>query len=519
MKKELKEFRKEQTRRLNERVDGLPSLTNTQKREIKQLSSELLHPTGPVDIPRPIPATCYKAHYAGMLTLDLDSSDVMLQVKPDPFRFVRVFTNSSQAVAGTGRLPSVDFSQAGTDDYGNSTPIGAADIFLAYPASAPLVSGSSLSSHFVPVVSGTGTLVNSAYVGWSNQVDMRLDHSNGWRACTIPAATYGFQVGNTSTATITGKLILFTVTGAGVLTPIAESTGTVAVAGNGVSGYSITLASDITVTGDTIAGLGFRLTNVQSAAFRWECLTIVPSDLQVNANVDHLAIREFSIGQACYPRDSVRAGELDDLFSNCLLYAPVACSSVFNVTQLLKDAGGNMLSAYLPSRTQLPSDPRAAWDSASALKRSYPVATNKFQHGAHASWVGARIQDYEFRRPFSQVDWTNLNYESLPSTYFIAQRALSAEASAARYYLEFNTAWAIQTLDPKVSMSITPSCPQFLILFMSIVACNPLLVGENPDHLTRIKELAVKIASDPRVHQLVKMGLSKALPMLLAAMA
>lgn len=483
---------------------------------MKEYASNLLHPTKGIDIPRPFPVKTYKGFYSGQLMLNSDYRDVMFQIKPDPFNFMRIIENSPTVQAGTGSLPTVDFAEAGADDRGNAVMPGACDLFFSYPANAPLANGTSLPNEHFVVTSATGSLSASSFVALVSD-NFRYDYASGWRACTITGTNFRFALTNTSQGAITYAPFWFTRSGAGVVTPLTALTPQTLAAGSTDDWLSpITTTS---VSGDTLLGFGIRVTNVANNGWGFENMVMSLSAVNISGNADHVSERILSLGQVSYPSDPVNAERLDQLFANCQLYAPVACSVVLNVTQQLKDRGGNFLSAYLPSRVSLPSVPERAWEVAKAYGRSYPVATNPFAKGAHGSWVGQRIQDYEFRRPFQEQVWAQANYDSLPSVYLIAQRAISAESSTATYYLDFNVAFSVQTLDPTISLSITPSCPEFCILYLSLVAMHPLLVGENPDHFKRIAELAKMVANDPRTAQLLKFGLTKILPALVSAVA
>lgn len=335
----------------------------------------------------------------------------------------------------------------------------------------------------------------------------------------LAVGTANIDVLNKSMSFVEGGLFIARVDDNGTFTILDESIGHNFPSNDPVN-VNLSIATAINFLGTRHLALGLKVTNA-SAAFRINDLSFRYNTIPATASAGSKVVTSLTVGQAIYQGDPLRAEQLDDLFRTSALWAPVACSTIVNCVQVLKERGGEFLSAYLPSNVGLsvPNDPASAWSQLVGYGRSYPVATNSFQHGAHATWVGARIQDYEFRRPFTDPKWLGLQKTALPSTVILAQRAKSDTASSIRYYIEFRVAFAVQTLNPVISMTMTPSCPSFCVLFLSIVAAHSLLVGENPDHMKRLIELAKKVATDPRVVALAKTGLSKAIPMLLSALA
>lgn len=515
VKQNVKKLEKTLKNRVNSTVNSM-ALSSQEKKLIKEYSSELLHPTRGIDLPRPFPVKTYKGFYSGQLTLNSDYREVMFQIKPDPFKFVKIFENNPSVINGTGRLPEINYAEAGADDLGNVRQPGVCDIIFGYPLPVPLVNDTSLPNTHHTVAASYGAIATSEFVALIND-NFRGGFVNGWLEATIAGPTFQCTFTNNSQATLDYAPIFMTRDATGAVSPLGIYAAQT-IAPGVTQTWTPTAISTTTVTGKTLLCCGIRLTNVINAPFGYEQMRVSFS-AQINGNADHLSERVLSLGAASYPNDPVNALRLDQMFVNCQLYAPVACSTVLNVVQTLKDRGGNFLSAYLPSRVNLPDSPSAAWEVAKAYGRSYPVVSNPFAKGAHASWVGQRIQDYEFRRPFREDNWKDLNYDSLPSTYLIAQRAISGDVSTATFYLDFSVAFSVQTLDPTITLTMTPSCPEFCVLYLSLVAMHPHLVGENPDHLHRIAELAKIVANDPRTAQILKFGFSKVLPVLLGALA
>lgn len=516
IKEKIKKLERTMNNQLNASVNKL-NLSSDQSALVKEYAKELLHPTKGIDIPRPFPVMTNRAFFAGQLILESEARDIMFQIKPDPFRFITITENTPTAIDGTGSLPTVNYNEAGADDVGNVSSVGSGPIMIGYPSNLPLVTGGSVPNISNVALSGSGSLSTVTRFVSLISDNFRAGFIQGWKNVGAIAQTASVVISNGGQGNFSCQMVLFTRGANGVVTPSSVSLLTAVNAGSTVA-IAIPI---ITISTDEITtlGLGLRLEGFTVAPTAWEDITVTPQVLGIKANADHISVRSLTVGQASYPGDVVNADRVDQLFLNSQLYAPVACSSVLNVTQLLKDRGGNFLSAYMPSRVKLPATPEQAWMTANSYRRSYPVAMNPFAKGCHGSWIGQRIQDYEFRRPFREESWSNLNYDSLPSTYLIGQRAVADTPSIATYYLDFNVGFSIQTLDPTITLQVTPSCPNFLLLYLSIVAMHPLLVGENPNHIARLAEIAKMVANDPRVQQLVKFGLSKGLPLLLGALA
>lgn len=494
----VKNLEKTLSNKLNASVNKMEGLSKNEKKELKDFAQELLFPTRGIDIPRPIPSKANRFYRRGMFIIESAQENIMFQVKPDPFRFLTVTQSSSTTSVGVGNLPTLNYGELGQDDAGDVSVPGGAPVFITYPLPASMVGGTNINNEYQPrttITSQSGSLSTAIPVGVFNQ-DFRFG-VNGWSSVDLPAQTITARIGNYSPASFDARLVLFRLSG-GALSVVGQSTVST-LAPNLVDAFQITLASTASATADETLGLGVLISAVSGANFYWEQLVLAPTFIQINGAAGHLATQHYTFGQALFQGDPVSAERIDQLFVNSKLYAPISAAMVVNVSQVLKDRGGNFLAAYLPSRTSVPADPSDAWVTLVSYGSHYPVATNPFAKGAHASWVGERIQDYEFRRPFQELSWQTFNYDSLPLITVLGQRAVSEAPSTATWYLELRGAFAIKTLDPTIQLELSPPCPFFLMLYLSIVAVHPLLVGENPDHLARLAKLALQFVEDPRL--------------------
>lgn len=514
IQKQLRQLEASKRLAISRAVNKMPDVSKNDKKIVKKYAMEILHPSAAVDIPRPIPQVSHKGFYSGQLIIDSDADSMSVIVTPDPFNFMILNTRTDANLESDPNFPEYDLANAGANDAGNIfyASVTPYNTTFTYPYPFTWNNG----RYCVPQVSAA--YGSTDYIALDNN-DLRLNRVNCFQNVVAKAGTYPFLIANLGQGTITAQSVLGRVQADGTI--IVDYLGDEETISAGETNDSaLTLAADVladtTISGASIF-MGVKVNLVSIAGFRWEDLVMIPSVLFESLD-STVTTRVYTIGEASYPGNSARAEQLDQMFSECMLYAPVAASTVINVTQVLRDRGGNFLAAYLPSNLAIPTDPDLAWNDIKSYSRSYPVKSQEFMLGAHATWVGARIQDYEFRRPFRQEFWQIANWQSLPKTVLIAQRAKSADSSVARYYIDFRAAFAIQTLDPRIELTLSPSCPNFCALFLSLVVNHDLLVGENPDHLKRLLELATKIANDPRVEQLAKFGLTKVLPSLMAAL-
>lgn len=493
-------------------------LSGPEKKMVKDYAYQLLFPEGPIDIPRPIPVRTHKAFHTGQLILDTNADSFSVEVSPDPFSFARI---TSKVPNGTevSRLflqNNADISDLAPGDGTNGGTTGSNTTF-SYQVPMQLSRGwarPAIRSVLANAPSRPVVAIDGAFA---------FDRCAGYENVMLNGGVTEWFVSQSSLSTIKVDVLIGRVQADGQLTIDAVTTGHNVPPNTPVQ---INLNTGIILADTTVSGarlfFGLRLTDVSAGpVFQWNKLTFGPNFLDLETVTDGYLINNYTIGQALYSTEPDKAEQLDSLYRQCQLWSPVACSTIVNVTQVLRERGGNFLSAYLPSNTAgaVPPDPDAAWPVIKAYGRSYPVATTTFAVGAQATWVGSRIQDYEFRRPFVNPFWLNFEKTSMPRTLILAQRALSDSPATARYYIDFRVAFSVQTLDPKIEMKMGVACPNFCLLFLSLVAANEGLVGENPDHIRRLMEIAKSVATDPRVVSLLKMGLSKGLPLLMAALA
>ena len=195
------------------------ALSSQEKKLIKEYTSELLHPTRGIDLPRPFPVKTYKGFYSGQLALNSDFREVMFQIKPDPFKFVKIFENNPTVIDGTGFLPEFDYSEAGADDSGNVLQPGACDVIIGYPNPVLLDNDSSLPNASATVSQAYGAISASAFVALIND-NFRGGFVNGWHDATIMGPTFSVTLTNTSQATLSYAPIFMTRDATGAVSPI-----------------------------------------------------------------------------------------------------------------------------------------------------------------------------------------------------------------------------------------------------------------------------------------------------------
>lgn len=515
VEQQIRKLEKDLRIQITKNINDLGGISASERKKIVDYSMALLHPSGPVDIPRPIPCKSHKAYHRGMYVLETEDDSLAVEVSPDPFDFARITSSSALSAHVAEPLPIINFDNLNTVAQLEEVDAGSQNTLFFYPTAIPLEGGkllqpalfqseeSSASANFITIWDGG---IEYNVVPAFSDVDIAVGFAN-------------VDVLNTGMSFIEGGVFIARVMDDGQFTIMDETLGHNFSSGSPVN-INLSIPSPLNFLGTRHFVLGLKVTNA-SAPYLINDLSFRFNALPATATAGSKVVTSLTLGKAIYQGDPTRAEQLDELFRTSALWAPVACSTIVNCVQVLKERGGEFLSAYLPSNVGLsvPNDPASAWSQLVGYGRSYPVATNSFQHGAHATWVGARIQDYEFRRPFTDPKWLGLQKTALPMTVILAQRAKSDTSSSIRYYIEFRVAFAVQTLNPVISMTLSPSCPSFCVLFLSIVAAHSLLVGENPDHMKRLIELAKKVATDPRVVALAKTGLAKAIPLLMSALA
>lgn len=489
-------------------------LTATERKAVSDYAMELLHPTKGVDIMRPFPVKCAKFFQSGQISLESDANAISVVTTPDPFHFALITSENSSGMAVTD-YPLNDLADLNVDD-GDATPPGVVNI--GYPHMTPIELSNGKWLRPIVVVART-----ELFTPISIQNHRFIEHSaTAFEELFVADETVlTWQFTNRSIATLSIRAFI----GLSVAGEIVDLTfGSASnVSPNGtITIQQLTDRDYIAQTSSTGRRLilGVEVVSATGGSFRWEQIAykLMSAVVPIQAYAGAIVAEPLTFGQAMYYNDPGLAAKVDALFTESFLWSPVACSTIVNAVQVLKDKGGEFRSAWLPSNAyDLPPGPTAAWSTLAAYQRNYPGAITPFVKGSQATWVGARIADYEFRRPFREPFWLAFENSALPKTVIIAQRAPGEAGVVApcRYYIDFRATFAVQTMNPTVTMTQSAVCPDFCMMFLAFVVNNQLLVGENPDHLKRLWQIAKTFAGDPRVQGIVKTGLKTALPLIM----
>lgn len=481
-------------------------LNNKESKALTDVLYNMLEHDKPMRLVRPVPVRSVEGHYAGQIRFDTQNEYVEVRTRPDPRAFVEITTQTTSTLA---TLPVEEINNIYSGPGGsNSTSTR----FLCYQEPAILADGTYIRPSFAETNNSGGTL--ESFYG-----DAVLNLASGFHGLSMPVAsvlTLGITNDGPNNATV--GINIFKVNTNTKAQTLIQAGATLTAAANGAAAPTITMASAATPAADEILVIAVSVVaSVPGQFVRFRDLTISPTVYTGFVTADVYSVSSFTIGQAVYGKSDARAGILDSFFTNSLLWAPVGMSSRLNVRQQVNTAGGLMLAAYLPSfvMDQTSATPSKAWEDIVAYKRSYPVKDAlPFRTGAHASWIGMRIQDYEFRGMINQPEYQRREAASLPVNVFIAQKA-SSDTEVIRYFFDFQVNFEVQSINPLVTAKLGPCSPDFLAQFLALCALHDLLVGENPLHIDRIKKLVKKIASDPRVRQAAKFAIEEGVPFLL----
>lgn len=496
---------KDDKQKRRKETDKMASILNgAESKALNDVIYNLLEAEKPQQLVRPVPVRSVEGHYAGQIRFDTNDEYVEVRVRPDPKSFCEITTQTTSPVSS---IP--------TEEVGNiySGPGGANSAAKRYVCFQE------------PVILQDGTFVRPTPAESANTVGIMESFYND-QVLAIATGWHGLQLANGAVLTInvinnggsnaSVEIQLFKVNTVSRAQTLLQVGPTVIAAANAAATATITATVAYAIAQDEILVVAIGvLASVAGSFVRFRDLTFTPTIFSGITATDVYSTTNYTIGQAVYGKSDDRATVLDAFFTEALLWAPVSLSSRLNVRQQVNTAGGLMLAAYLPSfvMSQTSTTPSRAWEDIVAYKRSYPVKDSlPFRTGAHASWVGMRLQDYEFRGQFSQPSYLRRDAESLPLNVFIAQKA---STDPVRYYFDFQVNFELQSVNPLVTAKPGPCSPDFLAQFLAMCACHELLVGENPSHIERLKKLVKKITSDPRVRSAAKFALVEGVPFLL----
>jgi hypothetical protein len=479
------------------------NLTSRELAVARQYVDNFLYPTKPFKLVRPIPVRSYSFFKEGEILFDDVDSYSEIQMQPDPWHFIRIKRRTASSVVSFNQEYTTSYTNAGQTTF---TPTSTHRIGLCSNLSTTTDQIIECQNR---VFSAGGVLV---YTNFNGHVE------NG--SCGY----YGLDTTGTITLSFTSyseysvgvAVDLYVVNPDETLAYTLLNAATVSLPARG----SVTKASETftyTVSSDQFLMITGRIYNPgpNNVFLKDFTISLVGSSAPLSTEAT-ITSDEYTLGRALYPNDVQSQEVVMDLFNGSQLWGPVAMAALLNVTQELQSAGGKFKAAYLPSFIQdkLPLDFQEEWSQISSYKASYPVFEGPYAKGVQATWVGQRIEDYQFRKPFNSEGANEFEAKSFPLDVFMANKA--STTSSAKYFLQFSVVFELQTTNPLCTMTLGPSSTNLLPQMLAHAVASDHLIGENPSHVERLKKLALKIMSDPVVRQSFKAlagaGLAALLP-------
>lgn len=470
-----------------------PGMSKNEKAIVKEYVTQLLWPTRPIKLVRPIPVRSFPYFKSGEITFTSSVKYTEVQFRPHPWRFIELKTQSP--------VQTVSFADHDyTTNPGLLLPLSENEQFSAGTTHAMCMvnnfhttDGKELQIVFkrTPSLSNLIAIYNDVPV---SQAVM------GWPGVTCQGTLTG-TISNASTRTVTAYLDVYIVNSDGSVATAIPGTG---VGLNGDSSINVNSASLVGVVcaPDQLFCIAFRILNgaagnvfIKDFIFSLESATAPILATSVASS------RVYTFGEALYPTSPELANTVMEAFSGSNLWSPVAMACLYNVSQELAQAGGKFAASYLPSfiSEEIPEDFADAWSFLNTIKASYPHYEGDLITGAHGSWLGARIDDYSFVKPFARDHVLDYEALSLPSDVFMSN--VVSETPNFQYYISFAAAFEIQTISPNFTCTLGPSSVILMPQMLAMMAASDALVGENPSHLKRIADIVRKIVADPTVQQ------------------
>lgn len=470
------------------------NLTKREQAIAYEYVNNFLYPTKPIKLARPISGFSASIFKAGELVWESDSEFVEVRFRPDPWFFVEIQT---QAGGGTVNLQESYEESLGALLQGNDVeqiPAGGTDrICFQMPLSL------TNDTEIIPVFR-----FNQATLGSVRYSYFQEETASGYYSIECNG-TVTFAVKNLNPYGVAVAVDFYIInadetTAATVLgTPVAVATQqSVHVASANLTGQY--------PTGDQIGCFVFRVNNTSSSSVFYKnfIFTLISATAPIQVSSAPTS-KYYSLGEALYgSAENAQAVELMNMFNSCQVWSPVACAALLNVTQVLADAGGRFLSSFLPPfiAETIPSDPAQEWTTLASYKNSYPFYEGKFDKGTHGTWVGTRISDYEYRKPFAAQNYQSYQRESLPMNILMSNPAKTDQKF--KYFFTFSVCFEVQSVNPLLTMTKGPVSTQLLPMMLAIIVLHSLLVGENPSHFTRLAKLAKTAINDPKVRKAFK---------------
>lgn len=450
--------------------------------------ANFLYPEKPMKLVRPIPVRSASYFKAGEITWESAGEYSEVQFNPDPWNFISVKREEPAA--------TLQLTQPLNEHYPASADILATGRtqYWSFSEPIPTTTGKLVQpTWFNPSVAGEFVCTKNGHV--ENGVQ-------GYQGAIPNALTASVVVTNRALVTVLCRFFC----------TVYNADGSQAYSSSTVTAVNCNSNADTVIT---LPSTTFATTSSQRTAFMLQ----VNNSSGVNVRINDFDFGWFStggtvtvasqpartvytLGDALYPNDELLNNQVMDVFRTCQLWSPVAMACLYNVSQVLKDAGGKFLASNLPSWTteSLNTNFEDEWTQINTLGTSYPRYFGDFQKGAQATWIGHRIEDYAFRKPYARDQILDFEHNSLPISVFMSQKA-STGGEGNHFFLTFGACFEIQTFHPNFTMTLGPSSSTLMAQMLALAAASDELVGENPSHIQRLKKLAIRLYNDPLVRQ------------------
>lgn len=461
-------------------------LNNRERAIAMEYLDNFLYPSRGIKLVRAIPVRSAAFYKAGELTWQSTGEWSEVRFRPDPWKLISVREESLGKTVVSNAPFRFEYQ------HNNGVVVNTRSIALCSYGTLRCTDNSTISSSVGIQVNINGA--PPAGKGRNNQDDDQIDY---WPALNANgAASFVFNNGTGRAVSVAGYTALYN--DDETVSNYIGSPTVICPAGQTIVPF--TMGQNSTATAGLIFGCfvtnnsGYDI-SVKDLAFTVETASTV---FTTNSTI---STKDYTLGQALYPTDAALQEQVMQIFTTSQLWSPVAMACLYNVSQELQKAGGKFTASYLPSwvEDKLDTSFSEEWSTLASYSNSYPRFQGPFKTGAQASWVGQRIDDYAFRKPYTSAEANAIEESSMPIDVFMSQRA--AESATNNFYLTFAVCFEVQSLNPALTMSLGPSSTSLIPMLLAHLVASNHLVGENPDHIARLKKLALKIINDPLVRQ------------------
>jgi len=322
----------------------------------------------------------------------------------------------------------------------------------------------------------------------------------GYRNVKIAiGASVTMSVSNLGGYTVTGNFHLVSLTQAGVATIIQSATaGTINA--NATKVYTITAAADIEILPPDALMFVFENTGVVNVVMNNTNFIVSGVFSFITPEVwENRSLATLISG--AFVNDNSGAGlvwkQMQDMLLASSFVKVTALAALWNVTQELKDAGGQFLCGYMPGYTYsaLPSTDPERWEY--ILANPYPSYNGKFVDGVHGSWIGQRFEDYSWKKFLTNPELEAANDNMSPFLIFMANKI--ALETRVTYRLDLRVSFDMQTID-RTQTCVPPMAAAGLLEAIVAMAAISKPVGANKtEHLQTVMKIAKNIAGNPMV--------------------